>query len=263
MTIVACGFDGFNLTYFGQGSVQPTACPPPWLWRTFAITSSAGLLVTISAGAVAMAFQRRAGLTPLMRLLLALLATHFLVGQLWYATAGGYHAVMDPAAIAVMLDVWGLHVLAWLPPLVLYAVAALYGARAIVDAFRVYFGSRTRLHTLKQITATLGVAELLYFAAFRTEAAFRTDIGPTITIAAEHRAATLVENPWNRIHQFQIRYVLVAIAVTAFALALARPVVPGDGAEDAALRPVPRRYAAGVALAALGCAVTITVLVRI
>jgi hypothetical protein len=263
MRIVGCGVDGFNLTYFGSGFVRPTPCPPPWLWRTFAITSSAGLLVTISAGAIAMAFQRRAGLTPLVRLLLALLATHFLLDQLWYATAGGYHEVKDPAATAIMLDACGLHVLAWLPPLVLYAAAALYGARALVGAFRVYFGSRTRLHTLKQIMATLGVAEILYFAVYRIEAAIHTDAVPSITVAAEERAATLQETPWSRVHRFPIRYVLIAIVVAAFVAALARPVVPGDGGQDAAPPPVPRRYAVGVAGAALLCAVTITLLVRV
>jgi hypothetical protein len=210
-----------------------------------------------------MAFQRRAGLTPLMRLLLALLATHFLISELWYATTGGYHEVKDPAAIAVFLEMHGLHVLAWLPPLVLYTAAALYGARAIVGAFRVYFAARTRLHTLKQITATLGVAELLYFAVFRIEAAIRTDMGPSIAVAAEQRAATLQEMPWFPVHRFPIRYVLVVIAVAAFVAALTRPVVPGDGGQDASPPRVPRRYAAGVAGAALLCAVTITVLVRV
>jgi hypothetical protein len=86
-----------------------------------------------------------------------------------------------------------------------------------------------------------------------------------ITAAAEQRALVIRGAPWTpwTFHGFPIRYVLVAITVVAFVLALARPVAPGDGGEDAALRPVPRRYAAGVALAALACAVTITVLVRV
>jgi hypothetical protein len=170
---------------------------------------------------------------------------------------------MDPAAIAVFLEMHGLHILAWLPPLVLYAAVALYGARAIVGAFREHFGARSRLHTLKQSTATVGTARLLFYAAFRIEAAVHTDMGTSITVAAEQRAATLREMPWFPVHRFPIRYVLVALAVAAFVAALARPVVPGDGGQDAALPPVRRRYAAGVALAALGCAITITVLVRV
>jgi hypothetical protein len=162
-----------------------------------------------------------------------------------------------------MLDLRGLHLLAWLPPLVLYAVAVPYCARALVDALRAHFGSRSRLQALKHILATLGVAELLFFAALRVEAALRTDAFHSITVAAEQRAATTKETPWARIHSFPIRYVLLAIAVAAFAHAFARPVVPADGGQDATLRPVPRQCAAGVALAALGCAVTITVLVRL
>src|SRR5262249_7634042 len=84
----------------------------------------------------------------------------------------------------------------------------------------------------------------------------RTDTVPSITVAAEQRAATLQETPWSRVHSFPIRYVLIAIAVAAFVLALARPVVPGDGGQEEAPPSVPRRYAAGVAMAALMCAVT-------
>jgi hypothetical protein len=261
MTIVGCGLDGFNLTYFGGGSVRPNPCTH-WTETRRLIRDCAGIVVASSAGAVAMVLQRRARLTPLMRLLLALLATHFLLGQLWYATAGGYHEVQDPQLLAVILESHGLHVLAWLPPLVLYAAVALYGARAIVGAFRAHFGSRSRLHTLKQSTATIGVAELLYVAASRIEAAVRTDTIPSITAAAEQRAAFLRDAPWMA-YRFPIRYVLFAITVAAFVLALARPMVPGDGGQDAALPSVPRRHAVGVAVAALGCALMITVLVRV
>ena len=263
MTIFGCGFQGFNLTYFAGGLTQPTPCPPPYWWRNLAIINYAGLAVTIPAGAVAMAFQRRAGLTPLARLLLALLATHFLLGQLAYATSGGYYEVRDPAFVATMLEHYGLHVLAWLPPLVLYAAAALYGARAIVGAFREHFGSRTRLHTLKQMAATLGAAELISFVANRIESAIRPDTLPGIEVAAEQRTASLQAAPWFPVHQFPIRRVLIAIAVAAFVLALARPVVRGDGGQDAAPPVIPRRYAVGVAGAALVCAVTITLLVRV
>jgi hypothetical protein len=134
--------------------------------------------------------------------------------------------------------------------------------RLIVGAFRAHFGSRSRLHTLKQSTATIGVAELLYVAASRIEAAVRTDTIPSITAAAEQRAAFLRDAPWMA-YRFPIRYVLFAITVAAFVLALARPMVPGDGGQDAALPSVPRRHAVGVAVAALGCALMITVLVRV
>lgn len=263
MKIVGCGVEGFSLTYFGSGFVRPTPCPPPWLVRNTAIISLAGILVTLSAGAVATAFQRRAGLAPLARLLLALLATHLLLGDLWYATAGGYHEVKDPQLTAVLLEMRGLHVLAWLPPLVLYAATALYGARAIVAAFRDHFGSRSRLHALKHILATLGVAELLFFAVFRIEAALRTDGVPSITVALEERAAANKNTPWLQVHRFPLRYVLLAIAVAAFVHALARPVVCGDRGQETAPPPVPPRYAAGVAVAALMCAATITLLVRV
>jgi hypothetical protein len=116
---------------------------------------------------------------------------------------------------------------------------------------------------VQQSTATVGAGWLLFYAASRIEGAVRTDTLHSITVAAEKRAAFLQGAPWIRVHRFPIRYVLVAIAVAAFVLAFARPVVPADGGQDATLPPVPRRYAAGVALAALGCAVTITLLVRL
>ena len=265
MTIAGCGVEGFTLTYFGGGFVRGTPCLPLWRLRDLAIMGYAGLAVTISAGAVAMVFQRRAGLTPLARLLLALLATHLLLGELGYATSGGYYAVRDPGATAAWLEMHGLHLFAWLPPLALYAAAALYGARAIVDAFRVYFGSRTRLHTLKHMAATLGAAELLHFVANRIESAIRPDTLPGIKVAAEQRTAALQAHPseWLAIHQFPIGRVLLVIAVAAFVVALARPVRPREGVEDAAPGRIPRRHAVGVAVAALGCAIAITVLVRV
>jgi hypothetical protein len=263
-TILACGIDRTNLTYFGFSFVHFALCP--LLSETTRLMIDwAGLAVTLSAGAVAMAFQRRAGLTPLTRLLLALLATRFLLGQLGYATSGGYYEVRDPARAAVILESHGLHVLAWLPPLVLYAAAGLYGARAIVDAFREHFGSRTRLHMLSQIAATLGAAELLHFVANRIESAIRPDTLPSIEVAAEHRAVELQVAPWFPVHRFPIHLVLIAIAVAAFVVALVRPVRRREGAEteDAAPGRIPRRHAVGVAVAALVCAITITVLVRI
>jgi hypothetical protein len=261
-TILACGIDRINLTYFGFAFVHFAPCAL-LSETTRLIIGWAGIAITLSVGAVAMAFQRRAGLTPLTRLLLALFATRFLLSDLAYATSGGYYEVRDPELSAVILESHGLHILAWLPPLVLYAAAALYGARAIVDAFREHFGSRTRLHGLKQIVATLGAAELLYLVAFRIEAAIRTDMVRGIEVAAEQRAALVRDAPWIPVHRFPIQRVLIAIAVGAFVLALARPVRPHEGAEDAAPGRIPRRYAVGVAGAALVCAVTITLLVRV
>jgi hypothetical protein len=108
--------------------------------------------------------------------------------------------------------------------------------------------------------ATLGAAELLYLVAFRIEAAIRTDMVRGIEVAAEQRAAVL----GGVVPRFPIQRVLIAIGVAAFVLALARPVVRGDGGqEDPAPRMIPRRYAVGVAGAALVCAVTITLLVRV
>lgn len=261
-TILACGIGRINLTYFGHGWAHAAPCTH-WTWTTLAIVHWAGIAVTVSAGAVAMAFQRRAGLAPLTRLLLALLATAFLLGQLNYATSGGFYEVGDPQLTAVSLQTHGLFVLAWFPPLVLFAAAALYGARAIVDAFREHFGSRTRLDTLKQMVATLGAAGLLYFVAFSIEAASRTDVTRGLAFEAEQRAAIVDEVPGGPSYGFPMQSVLIAIAVAAFVLALARPVVRGDGGQDAAPPMIPRRYAVSVAGAALLCAVTITLLVRI
>jgi hypothetical protein len=262
ITILGCRIDRISLTYFGYGLVRHAPCPH-WTSTKRLIFGWAGLAITLSVGAVAMAFQRRAGLTPLTRLLLALFATRFLLSDLAYATSGGFYEVLDPELTAVMLDAQGLHVLAWLPPLALFAASALFGARAIVDAFREHFGSRTRLHTLKQIAATLGVAGLLSFVAFRIEAAIRTDMVVGVVVAAEQRARIVVETPGQPIHRFPIQRVLLVIAVAAAILALMRPVRRREGAEDAAPGRIPRRHAVGVAVAALGCAIAITVLVRV
>jgi hypothetical protein len=261
-TMVGCVIDRINLTYFGGGFVRHAPCSP-WSSTKHLIIDWAGLALTISVGAVAMVLQRRAGLTPLTRLLLALFATGFLLGQLAYATSGGFFEVLDPELTAVMLQARGLHVLAWVPPLVLFAASALFGARAIVDAFREHFGSRTRLHTLKQIAATLGAAGLLYFVAFSIEAAIRTDMFRGVAFEAEQRARIVVETPRAPIHRFPIQRVLLAIGVAAAILALMRPVRLREGAEGAAPGRIPRRHALGVAVAALGCALTITVLMRV
>ena len=39
MTILGCGFDGPNLTYFAGGSARPTPCPSPWPFRNLVIIS--------------------------------------------------------------------------------------------------------------------------------------------------------------------------------------------------------------------------------
>jgi hypothetical protein len=257
-TILGCGISRINLTYFGHGNVPLAPCTR-WTWTSIVIIDWAGLAVTISAGAVAMVLQRRAGLAPLTRLLVALLATAFLLGQLAYATSGGFHDLYDPGGTARVLGARGLHVVAWLPPLVLFAGSALFGARAIVDAFREHFASRSRLDTLKQIAATLGAAGLLYFVAFYLERRIRIDIAMRgVSFEAERLAAVR-----GTAAPFQIERVLFAIAVGAFIIALARPVVRGDDGQDAAPRIIPRRYAVCVAGAALMCAVTITLLVRV
>jgi hypothetical protein len=65
------------------------------------------------------------------------------------------------------------------------------------------------------------------------------------------------------LHRFPIQRVVVAVAVAAFIAALARPVRLREGAEDAAPGTIPRRYAVGVAAAALACFVAITLLRRV
>jgi hypothetical protein len=244
-----CGIDRVVLTYFGHGRVNLVPCAS-MTWTSSAIIDWAGLAVTIAAGAGAgvVAFRRRAGLTPLTRLLLALLATGFLLGQLSYATLGGFHDLYDPANTSYSLGKHGLHVLAWLPPLVLFAASAVLGARAIVDAFREHFGSRTRLHMLKQSAATLGTAGLLYLVAFRLEWAIRTDVPRGVTYTAERMATLRKQAP-----PFPLERVLLGIAVVAFVVALARPVraPAGDGVPG----PIDRHLAAVVAAAVVLIAV--------
>jgi uncharacterized membrane protein len=279
--ILGCGIDRIDLTYFGPAQTAHTLCVKvwTWTWTKRVIADLAGLVVTISAGAVVMAFQRRAGLAPLTRLLLALLATCFLLSQLSYATWGGFHDVADPALVARRLAKYGLHVLAWLPPLVLYAASAAFGGCAIVDAFREYFGSRSRVHALKQVTATLGAAGLLYFVAFHAESTTRiaADIsqgfsdelaqsaaaqgaaaqGAAAQGAAAQGAAAQGAAAQSATPPFPIHGVIFVVAISAFIFALARPVIRRDGVQDSA-RTVPRRYAIGVAVAMLVCFGVIT-----
>jgi len=254
--VLGCGIAGIDLTYFGHGVVHYASPCSRWTWTTLVVADWSGLALTISAGAAAMVLQRRAGLAPLTRLLLAMLATGFLLGQLSYATTGGFNDLYDPGRTARALGTHGLHVLAWLPPLALFAAAAFVGARAITDALREHFGPRSRLHALAQIAATLGASGLLYFVAFRIEWAIRADIAMRgVAFEAERVAAAHHEAP-----PFPIERVLVAIAVVAFVVALARPV---EAAGAVRTGGIPRRHAGIVALAALASFLAITVLVRV
>jgi hypothetical protein len=289
--ILGCGIDGIDLTYFGPAQTAPTLCVKVWrwTWTKRMIFDLAGLVVTISAGAVMMAFQRRAGLAPLTRMLLALLAMWLLLGGLAYATWGGFHDVADPAYAARRLATHGLHVLAWLPPLVLYAASAAFGGCAFVDAFRAHFGSRSRIHTLKQVTATLGAAGVLYLVAWYVESriGIAAAIGQGLSdefaqsaaaqgaaahsaaaqsaaaqsaaaqSAAAQSAAAQSAAAQSATPQFSMDYVIFVVAIAAFIFALARPVIRGDGMQDSA-RSIPRRHAIGVAVATLVCFVVIT-----
>src|SRR5262249_38119501 len=102
--ILGCPVDRFDLTYFGGGVTyyyyHRDRCHSTF---TLAMRGWAGIAVTISAGAIAMAFQRRAGLTPLTRLLLALVATQLTLGNLAYATSGGFREDGDPGLTAHLL----------------------------------------------------------------------------------------------------------------------------------------------------------------
>jgi hypothetical protein len=252
---LGCGIAGIDLTYFGHGVLHYVSPCSRWTWTTVIVADWSGLALTISAGVGALAFQRRAGLAPITRLLLAVLATGFLLGQLSYATTGGFNDLYDPARTARVLGARGLHVLAWVPPLVLFTAAAFVGARAVVDAFRAHFGSRSRLHALAQIAATLGVAGLLYFAAFRIEWTIRADLWMRgVAFEAQRIAAARHEEP-----PFPIERVLFAIALVAFVAAFARPVRVTGVVTDSAIPP---RHVRIVAAAALACFVAITVLVR-
>jgi len=202
------------------------------------------------------ALQRRAGLLPITRLLLALLGTAFLLGQLSYATSGGFNDLYDPARTARALGARGLHVVAWLPPFALFAVAAFVGARAITGALRDHFAPRSRLHALGQAAATLGVAGLLYLAAFRLEWTIRADLWMRgVAFEAQRIAVARNEAP-----PFPIERVLFVIAAVAFVAAFARP-LQGKPREDEAGR-IPRRHAQVVALLTLACFAAVTLLTR-
>ncbi len=253
---LGCGVAGIDLTYFGHGVLHYASPCARWTWTTVTLADWSGLAITIGAGAVVLALARRPAFAPMTRLLLALLATAFLLGQLSYATSGGFHDLYDPARTARALGARGLHVVAWLPPLVLFAAAAIVGARSIVEAFRAHFGSRTRLHTLAQVAATLGVAGLLYVAAFRIEWTLRADLWMRgVAFEAQRAAVARHEEP-----PFPIERVLVALALVAFAAAFARRV---DAKASAVTEAISRRHVRAVAVATAACFVAITLLVRV
>jgi hypothetical protein len=262
---LGCGLAGIDLTYFGHGVVHYVTPCSRWTWTTSVVADWSGLALTIGAGAVALAFGRRARFRPMTRLLLSILATGFLLGQLSYATTGGFNDLYDPARTARALGTRGLHVLAWLPPLALFVASAFLGARAITGSLRDHFRPRSRLQALAQIAATLGVSGVLYLVAFRIEWAIRADIAMRgVAFEAERIAAAHHEAP-----PFPIERVLVAIAIVAFIAALARPLradgdaggAGADGGIDGGA--VSRRHARFVALAALATFVVISVLVRV
>ena len=218
---LACGIDGWDLTFFGHGQVSYTTCAR-WTLPRILIADWAGLALTITAGLVAARFARSPRLAPLPRLLVALLAFFFLLGQLGYATSGGFHDVYDPGRTARLLGVRGLHVLGWLPALLAYAAAATYCACAIVDAFRAQFGATTRRTTMLHILTTLGIGGVLYGAAFRIEWQLRADIAMKgVTAMAEHVAQVRGGPP-----PFPIEHVLTAVALAAVGYALLRSIAP-------------------------------------
>ncbi len=237
--ILACGIEGYDLTFFGHGQVHYRDCTT-WTQTRVIITSWAGLIITTAAGLGAALLLRRRDLSPMARLLVALVAFFFLLGQLGYMTTGGFHDLYDPARTAKMLGRKGLHFLAWVPPLIAYCVSALYCARAAVDAFRDHFGSRSRLHTIVQLVTTLGIAGVLYWIAFKIEWTLRTDVTMKgVAVEAKRRAVVSNAPP-----PFPIEHVITGIALVAVIWALARPVRP---TEDRQARPFDRRLVGIVA----------------
>jgi len=235
-TVLACGIDGYKLTFFGHGLVHYADCTR-WTAVTVLVCDLAGLAITIAAGAVAGLRARRAA--PFVRLLLAMLALGFLLGQLAYATSGGFHRLYDPGRLARLLAARGLGPVAWIPPLVAYAAAAFFFARMFVVAFAANVGARARREVLRALARSLVPAGLLYLAAFRIERALRVDVAMRgVAVEAERLAAVK-----GAAAPFPIDLVLVAVAAAAFVVALARPLPP-------AATPTPRARPALVFAAA-------------
>lgn len=251
-SIWGCGISAYGLTFFGHGQVTRRTCDD-WSMTGILIVDWSGLVFTSAVGAVAVwLLHKKKEWPPLWRLLVALVAFFFLLGQLGYATQGGFHDLFDPRRSAIWLGKHGVHWLAWVPTMILYALSAAYCARAAVDAFRAHFGLKTRLLTAGYLLATLGVAGLLYFEAFRIEWQIRTDLAMRgVTEKAERIAEASHTAP-----PFPIHRVLLAIALAAVIGALARPVaVRGEP------RPIPPRLGAVVALATAACFLVLLLLI--
>lgn len=252
-SLLACGVSGWQLTFFGHGQVTYAPCSA-WTEPRVLVADWAGLALTITTGLAAAAFARSPRLAPLPRLLVALVAFFFLVGQLGYAASGGFHDLYDPGRTARILGAHGLHVVAWLVPLVAYAAAATYGARAIVDAFRAHFGTVTRRSTLLGMATTLGLGGALYGLAYRIEWQLRADLPMKgVATAAERVAVQKGASP-----PFPFGHLLTTVAVAAVAWALLRR--PGD--VDGAPVSIPRRTAILVASLAGGTFLAVAALMR-
>lgn len=236
--VLACGIDGVTLTFFGHGQVHYAPCSS-WTTTRVLIADWAGLVLTSAIGVSAMVYasRRRPALSALARLLLSLVAFFFLLGQLGYATSGGFHDLYDPGRTARLLGARGLHPLAWIPPLLAYTAAAFFCAREAIDAFREHVGASTRRSTIVELFATLGVAGLLYFIAFRIEWAYRLDIEMRGVAVEAARVAERTHAP----PPFPIERVLTAVALSAVVVALARRVrTPGPS------QPISRRLASAL-----------------
>jgi hypothetical protein len=251
-TVLACGIDGYDLTLFGHGQVHYPPCSR-WSWERVLVVEWAGLLLTIAAGLAATVAHRRGGFPGPTRLLLALVGFFFLVGQLGYATTGGFYDLYDPGRTAQWLGARGLHVLAWLPPLFAYAASALVNARAIVLAFRDLTGARTRRQLTGWLTLTLGAAGTLYYAAFAIEARVRADIAMRGVATEARRIASNRGAP----DPFPMDLLLVLVAAAAFATALARTPDASRATE-----PPSRRFALSLVAATVGCLGVLVGLIR-
>lgn len=246
------GIDAYALTFFGHGQVH-RAPYDDWTLTGVLIVDWSGLVITSAVGAAAAwLLHRKKEWPPMWRLLIALVAFFYLLGQLGYAVQGGFHDLYDPRRTAQWLGKHGLHVLAWVPPLILYAVSSVYCAREAIDAYREHFGTPTRLRTLGHLLSTLGVAGVLYFLAFRIEWAIRTDLEMRgVEVKAREIAVAQHTAP-----PFPIDKVLLAISLAAVIWAFARPIRRAPTAQ-----PYPKRFGAAVALTTLGCFLLMLVLI--
>jgi hypothetical protein len=249
--ILGNGIDGYALTFFGHGQVH-RAPYDGWTLPRLVIVDWSGLVITSAVGAAAAwLLRRKRDWPPMWRLLVALVAFFFLLGQLGYATQGGFHDLYDPRRTSQWLGRHGVHVLAWLPPMILYGLSAVVCARAAVDVYRKHFGTKTRLGTVGHLLSTLGVAGVVYFLAFRIEWAIRTDLemrGVEVK-ARELAAAQHVAPP------FPIEKVLLALALGALVWSFARPIRTASEPQ-----PYPKHLAAAVALSAAACFVVLLLL---